>query len=209
MRYEGKIVKWYDEKGFGFIRTTHDSKDVFLHISQIHRLRKKPEINELVSYEITRDEKGRFRALNVSYLSDSKYLKSLGYSRRHNATSFNYSFLFFTLIFLAFVIERSLKGFLPLWFPLVFLGVNLTIFLFYYQDKTSAVKNQWRISENTLHWFSLIGGWGGAYVAQKVFKHKHKKQSFLFIYKLTVLINCLTIILYSVPQVFNILLNLL
>ncbi len=209
MRYEGIIVKWYDEKGFGFIRTTQDSKDVFVHISQFHRLRKSPEINELVSYEITRDEKGRFCAFDVSYLSNPKHSKNIGYPRRDNSTSFSYRFLIFTLIFFAYVVERSLKGFLPLWFPLVFLGANLIVFLYYYQDKTSALKNQWRTSENTLHWLSLLGGWGGAYLAQKIFKHKHKKQSFMLIYKLTVLVNCLIIILLSSPQLLNSLVNLL
>ena len=203
MRYEGKIVKWYDDKGFGFIRATQDSKDVFLHISQIHRLKKRPEINELVSYEINKDEKGRFRAENVSYLFIQANL-----TKRSNSISFSKSFLIFILLFLVFVIERSLKGFLPLWFPLVFLSANLIVFLYYYQDKTSALKNEWRTSENTLHWFSLIGGWGGAYIAQKIFKHKHKKQSFMFTYKLTVLINCVAIILYSTPKLLNSIINL-
>ncbi len=71
------------------------------------------------------------------------------------------------------------------------------VFLYYYQDKTSAIKNDWRTEESTLHWLSLLGGWGGAYVAQKLFRHKHKKASFMFAYKLTVIINCLAIILYS------------
>ncbi len=95
-----------------------------------------------------------------------------------------------------------MHGFLPLWFPFVYLAANLIVFLYYYQDKASALKNNWRTPENTLHWLSLIGGWGGAYIAQKIFKHKHKKQSFMFTYKLTVLINCLVIILYSIPQLF-------
>ncbi len=201
MRYEGKIVKWYDDKGFGFIRATQDSKDVFLHISQIHRLKKRPEINEIVSYEIVKDEKGRFRAENVSYP-----VNQVNPTKRSNSTSFSKSFLIFILLFFAFVIERSLKGFLPLWFPIVFFGANLIVFLYYYQDKTSALKNDWRTPENTLHWLSLIGGWGGAYIAQKIFKHKYKKQSFMLNYKLTVLINCVAIILYSTP---NLLINMI
>lgn len=195
MRYEGKIVKWHDDKGFGFIRATQDSKDVFLHISQIHRLKKRPEINEIVSYEIVKDERGRFRAENVSYRSNQ-----VNPTKSSNSTSFSKSFLVFILLFFIFVIERSLNGFLPLWFPLVFFAANLIVFLYYYQDKTSALKNDWRTPENTLHWLSLIGGWGGAYFAQKIFKHKHKKQSFMFTYKLTVLMNCVVITLYSVPQ---------
>lgn len=198
MRYEGKIVKWDDDKGFGFIRATQDSKDVFLHISQIHRLKKRPVINELVSYDIVKDETGRFRAANVCYVLDKANLKNSSTS-----VSFSCSFLIFIFLFLTFVIERSLKGFLPPWFPLLVLGANLITFLYYYQDKISALKNDWRTSENTLHWFSLIGGWGGAYIAQKIFKHKRKKQSFMLTYKLTVLINCLVIILYSTPQLLN------
>lgn len=197
MRYEGKIVKWDDDKGFGFIRATQNSKDVFLHISQIHRLKKRPVINDLVSYDIVIDETGRFRAANVCYVLDKAN------KNRSTSASFSYSFLIFIFLFLTFVIERSLKGFLPPWFPLLVLGANLITFLYYYQDKISALKNDWRTSENTLHWFSLIGGWGGAYIAQKIFKHKHKKQSFMLTYKLTVLINCLVIILYSTPQLLN------
>lgn len=203
MRYEGKIVKWYNDKGFGFIRATKDSKDVFLHISQIQRLKKRPEINELVSYEIAKDEKGRFRAANVSYIVNQD-----NHKKSSNSASLSYSFLIFIFLFIAFLIERSLHGFLPPWFPLVYLSANLIVFLYYYQDKKSALKSDWRTPENTLHWLSLIGGWGGAYIAQKIFKHKHKKQSFMFTYKLTVLINCLVIILYSVPQFLNAILAL-
>ena len=195
MRYQGKIIKWYDDKGFGFIRAAADSKDVFLHISQIHRLNKRPEINELVTYEITKDEKGRFRAVNVAYLLAQENSK-----KQDSSTSFSFIFLAFIFLFSAFVLERTLKGLLPLWYIFIYLGANLVVFLYYYQDKTSAIKNDWRTSESTLHWLSLLGGWGGAYIAQKLFRHKYKKASFMFTYKFTVIFNCLAIILYAAPQ---------
>lgn len=50
MRHEGKLIKWYDDKGFGFIRATVDSKDVFLHVSEIKKMKRRPIINELVTY---------------------------------------------------------------------------------------------------------------------------------------------------------------
>jgi cold shock CspA family protein len=90
MRYQGKIIKWYDDKGFGFIRAAVDSKDVFLHISQIHKLKKRPEINELVTYEVTKDEKGRFRAVNVAYLVAQDNSR-----KSDNSTSFSFSSLCF------------------------------------------------------------------------------------------------------------------
>ena len=194
MRYQGKIIKWYDDKGFGFIRAAVDAKDVFLHISQINRLKKRPEINELVTYEIVKDEKGRFRAVNVAYL-----LAQENSRKSESSASLSFIFLAFIALFTAFVLERSLNGFLPLWYIFIYLGANLVVFLYYYQDKTSAIKNDWRTKESKLHWLSLLGGWGGAYIAQKLFRHKHKKESFMFTYKLTVIFNCLAIILYSVP----------
>ncbi|MEO6118243.1 MAG: cold shock and DUF1294 domain-containing protein [Methylotenera sp.] len=204
MRSQGKIIKWHDDKGFGFIRATKDSKDVFLHISDIHKLNKKPEINELVTYELSKDEQGRLRAVNVNYFLKQENIKKPGKS-----TSFSSIFLIFIFLFTAFVVERTSKNFLPNLFPFLFIGANLIAFLYYYQDKTSAIKNNWRTSESTLHWFSLLGGWGGAYIAQKLFRHKHKKESFMIIYKITVFFNCLAIVLYSVPELSKILGNYL
>jgi uncharacterized membrane protein YsdA (DUF1294 family)/cold shock CspA family protein len=193
MRYEGKLIKWYDDKGFGFIRATADSKDVFLHVSEIQKMKRRPIINELVTYEINKDNQGRFRAINVGYQT------STNLNKQPSKTTFSPLFLTFILLFTAFIFERTINGFLPDLFPILFLGINLFIFLYYYQDKTAALKNEWRTPENTLHWFSLLGGWAGAYIAQKTFKHKHKKISFMWVYKLTVIINCGAIILYSTP----------
>lgn len=195
MRYQGKIIKWYDDKGFGFIRATQDSKDIFLHISEIHKLNKRPEINEAVTYEIVKDGQGRFRAVNVNYVSAQRKTE-----KSDMPISFSYLFLAFIFLFAAFIIERTLMGFLPRVVPFIFAGANLIVFLYYYQDKVSAIKKGWRTPESTLHFMSLLGGWGGAYIAQKTFRHKHKKASFMMIYKLTVLINCSVIILYSVPK---------
>lgn len=198
MRYEGKIIKWYDDKGFGFVRATKDSKDVFLHISEIQKLKKKPEINQLVNYEITKDSQGRFRAVNVSYMMGNRF------NRNSEAPStLSYPFIIIFLLFTALVIERTFSGHLPTFFPFLFIGSNLVIFLYYYQDKTSAIKKSWRTPESTLHFLSLLGGWGGAYIAQKLFRHKHKKSSFMVIYKLTVVINCMFIVLYSSSPLFN------
>ena len=204
MRYQGTIIKWHDDKGYGFVRARSDSKDVFLHISDIHRLNKRPEINELISYELMKDERGRLRATHVAYQTQSATVRNIEQPTRLNST-----FLVFILIFFTLVIERTLKGFLPVTFTLILFGANLILFLYYYQDKTSAMKKAWRTPESTLHWLSLIGGWPSAYVAQKLFNHKHKKQSFVVTYRLTVFINCSAVMLYSLPDLQNILISLL
>lgn len=47
-----------------------------------------------------------------------------------------------------------------------------------WQDKRSAQKDRWRIPENTLHTFELLGGWPAAYLAQQLFRHKTSKRSY-------------------------------
>ena len=202
MRHQGKIIKWDDDKGFGFIAPNSGGNEVFLHISAFSSARKRPEINELVSYSLDKDKAGRTKANNVLYVIESNNL-----ALNEGTQKINPIFVTFMLLFLAFIIERSIKGYLPHSFPFIFIGANLIVFLYYYQDKTAAKKHQWRTSENTLHFFSLIGGWGGAYIAQKVFRHKYKKAEFMTIYALTVFIHCALIIVFSIPTLQNILLS--
>ena len=44
----------------------------------------------------------------------------------------------------------------------------------YYLDKKNAKEGRWRIEEFRLHALALFGGWPGAYISQRVFKHKLK-----------------------------------
>ena len=49
-------------------------------------------------------------------------------------------------------------------------------------DKKAAANGAWRISENRLHFLELLGGWPGAYLAQRVFRHKSAKRSYRLIF---------------------------
>lgn len=195
MRYQGKITKWNDSKGFGFILPNGATEEIFLHISSFANSRSRPENSQLVTYEISKDELGRRRALNVQYVSVRSKKPQRGNREKLSAL-----FVGFMLIFTIFVAERTFSGHLPPFFPLALTGVNLVTFLYYYVDKTAAVNNSWRTPENVLHMLSVAGGWIGAYAAQKLFRHKNKKTSFLITYKATVLINCLGIGLSSTPK---------
>lgn len=58
------------------------------------------------------------------------------------------------------------------------ISINIVTFLAYGVDKRAAQRGQWRVSEAKLHTLELLGGWCGAYVAQKFFRHKTKKKSY-------------------------------
>jgi uncharacterized membrane protein YsdA (DUF1294 family) len=64
----------------------------------------------------------------------------------------------------------------------------------------SAEKGAWRTQESTLHLLSLIGGLPGALIAQQTLRHKSKKQSFRFIFWVTVLLNCGTFVWLFTPD---------
>lgn len=79
---------------------------------------------------------------------------------------------------------------LPWWVIAASLALNLLAFLLYWKDKSAAEKRQWRVKESTLHLWSLLGGWGGAWFAQQVLRHKSRKASFLQVYWFTVAAHC-------------------
>lgn len=68
--------------------------------------------------------------------------------------------------------------------------LNLAAFFAYWQDKYAAQQRRWRIKEETLHLWSLAGGWGGAWFAQQILRHKSVKASFRVSYWATVAIHC-------------------
>ena len=73
---------------------------------------------------------------------------------------------------------------------LIFYAIaSVVTFSVYAIDKSAARQNRWRITENTLHLLSLIGGWPGALIAQRTLRHKNRKLSFQLVYWITVSFN--------------------
>ncbi len=67
--------------------------------------------------------------------------------------------------------------------------ISLATFVAYASDKRRAKTGRWRIPENTLHLLSLIGGWPGALLAQRLLRHKNRKPSFQTVFWLSVLLH--------------------
>jgi uncharacterized membrane protein YsdA (DUF1294 family) len=65
--------------------------------------------------------------------------------------------------------------------------------LIYGWDKLCAIRGWSRVPEVQLHLLALLCGWPGAWVAQRVFRHKSYKKSFLVVFFLTVALNCLAL----------------
>lgn len=68
----------------------------------------------------------------------------------------------------------------------IYLGIvlvmSLACFVAYGWDKRSAANGSRRVPEQTLHILALLGGWPGALLGQRHFRHKTKKLSFLIVF---------------------------
>jgi uncharacterized membrane protein YsdA (DUF1294 family)/cold shock CspA family protein len=191
MRYQGRITIWKDNQGFGFITPNGGGEPVFLHIKTFSNRQRRPVGNELVTYELTVDERRRLRAVDVAFVGESRVERSTGGSRWGPTA--------FVALFLVFVTGAVITGKLPLAVLGVYFAASVIAFLVYWYDKSAAEKSLWRTQESTLHLFGLIGGWPGALLAQKLFRHKSRKREFQAVFWATVVLNCAALVVYASP----------
>lgn len=67
-----------------------------------------------------------------------------------------------------------------------FAAFSLITFGLYFTDKRRAQAGEWRIPESTLHLAELLGGWPGAFLAQRALRHKNSKGAYQVIFWLIV-----------------------
>jgi uncharacterized membrane protein YsdA (DUF1294 family) len=60
---------------------------------------------------------------------------------------------------------------------------NLAAFWLFAHDKRAAERGAWRVSEDSLLFVSAIGGSAGALAAQRMFRHKTRKQPFQTLFR--------------------------
>lgn len=182
MRTKGKITAWNDDKGFGFITPNTGGKQVFVHVKAFGNRNRHPEINQLVTFELSSDGKGRPCAIKATLAGDRLPEKA---KRSNDSPS-----VIVAAFFLVIVSVSVLTARIPPLVLALYIGASLLTFIMYAVDKSAARNGAWRTQESTLHVLSLAGGWPGALVAQQKLRHKSKKQSCRSVFWLTVLLNC-------------------
>lgn len=177
MRVRGKIVKWNDDRGFGFIAPELAGKQIFVHIGSFPRGTRRPEIGDSVTFELVRDAQGRDRAENAAGERGAFMLGRVSKS------------LVGAIIFLFIVALVTVSGRLPLIVLWLYLAMSVLTFAMYAYDKSAARRSAQRTPENTLHMLALLGGWPGALFAQQRLRHKSIKRSFQVVFWITLLVN--------------------
>ncbi len=65
LRYTGRLKKWNDERGFGFIVADDGGAELFVHISAFARNAPPPAVGEALSFEVEPDRDGKKRAVRA------------------------------------------------------------------------------------------------------------------------------------------------
>jgi uncharacterized membrane protein YsdA (DUF1294 family) len=75
------------------------------------------------------------------------------------------------------------------WYAWLYAAMSLLTFIVYSLDKSRARGGGWRIRELHLHALALLWGWPGAFLAQRILRHKNRKTSFQVVFWLIVAIH--------------------
>jgi len=67
--------------------------------------------------------------------------------------------------------------------------MSLACFVAYGWDKRRAANGGRRVPESTLQLLAFFGGWPGALIGQRHFRHKTKKLSFLIVFWVVVVVH--------------------
>jgi uncharacterized membrane protein YsdA (DUF1294 family)/cold shock CspA family protein len=177
VRKTGTIVSWKSERGFGFIEPSEGGRQPFVHIKSLDRALLPPAVGAEVSYIASADPQGRPRAERVKPIRD-------GFRIGPAMNAFMTASLFLMVLTVI-----SILGIVPLEILWLYLGASFLSFIVYKLDKMAAQRGGQRTPENTLHLLALIGGWPGALYAQQLLRHKSSKESFRFVFWITVLLN--------------------
>lgn len=181
MRYQGRVVEWRDDRGFGFVVRNGGDERVFLHIKAFRTRPQRPVVEQLVSYAQIRDARGRARAVDAAFVHVQRPAQV-----HHPSGGWR---VLLTGVFLLTVTGLVLARKLPAPVLWVYLGASVITLVTYAHDKAAAQAGRWRTQESTLHTLALAGGWPGALLAQHWLRHKNRKASFQHMFWLTALIN--------------------
>lgn len=185
--HKGQLIRWKDDRGFGFIQPDDSSQEVFLHITAFKDVNRRPQVGDFICYQLTASKDGKVRACNASIEGVTSNFSSPSAPKKSiSKTVIKSSSLALKTLLLSLLpglgsIHLVLTTGNPI--PLILYPVmSLITFRLYADDKSRAQQGRWRRQENTLHLCELMGGWLGAFVAQQKLHHKSSKVSYQVVF---------------------------
>jgi len=195
MRIDGTLKSWNDERGFGFIDPTQGGQEIFVHIKAFEVRTERPQVGQRLTFEVEVNPDGKKRAKLVQQVR----LTRASSRRRDSPAQWGTASYFAIPAFLVLYFFVAIVWRVPNWIAGLYLAASVVCFVVYVVDKSAAVAGRWRVSESTLIFLGLVGGWPGAIVAQQVSRHKSNKAAFRSAFWGSVVLNVLAFIALSSP----------
>lgn len=63
--FKGRLERWNDDKGFGFIRPEQGKDEVFIHISALKNMPRRPVVGDVIYYQLHVGNDGKTKAVNA------------------------------------------------------------------------------------------------------------------------------------------------
>jgi uncharacterized membrane protein YsdA (DUF1294 family) len=176
IKLTGKIVEWNKAQGQGFL--LFEKHRISVNRDDFVAQHKRPEVGDIVEFRLAKDSQGRICAVQVEHHNEGGRIR-----------------VWHLVILLPLL---AAPGY-ALWemadrndWRLVLgcsFGMSAVGYLMYWLDKLRARHGQWRVAESTLHLVAFLGGWPGAFLAQKHFRHKTGKLRFQLIFWLIITVH--------------------
>lgn len=197
MRIKGKLKSWNDERGFGFIDPIQGGEAIFVHIKALSPQGRRPQVDELLWFEIELGPEGKKRAKNVEFVRQPAGRAKI---QREPSAPRGIGTLFAIPCFVILYVVVGIVWQPPLVLAAIYYVAASTVtYLVYARDKTAARENRRRTPEATLHLLAFAGGWPGALFAQQILRHKSIKREFRVGFWTTVILNVAGFILLCSP----------
>jgi len=169
----GKIVDWDPAKGRGLVDT--GDKRLVLYAHDLVDRSKAPAIGDEIIFQSDEDQRGGAAVRNARFVT-------------HGGRITGGHLLFLTVLLVAPVLALfriTAPGMAAIAAGSALL-LSLVTCLVYASDKRRARAGTTRIKESTLHLCALLGGWPGAFLAQRWLRHKTAKVGFQLVFWLIV-----------------------
>ncbi len=63
--HKGTLKTWKDDRGFGFIQPDSGDKDIFIHISSLKGMARRPQRGDVIVYRVAREADGKLKAVDA------------------------------------------------------------------------------------------------------------------------------------------------
>lgn len=81
MELKGKLVRWFDDRGFGFIKISSSEEEIFIHITALKNMPRRPVVGDIIYFQVEHEHDGKARAKSARIEGLARTSRTIGRSK--------------------------------------------------------------------------------------------------------------------------------